>query len=199
MEQKVERRDLSPKERLILDAALALLIETGDAGLTMRKLAERAEMRLSNVQYYFKTRDDVLIAMVAGYFEECTENLKILAQQSNASTIRDRIRFLVQAVLVHGLEISDMSRAFREIWAISSRSDLIDECLMEYYRRFSKVVVDFAFEGKTDAAFADRLTTLLVPYFEGYSITARALPLDMHNTANLLTDLALSISVTGAD
>ncbi|MGS4884231.1 TetR/AcrR family transcriptional regulator [Roseibium sp. MB-4] len=199
MEQHVKRRVFSPKERLILDAALELLIEMGDAGLTMRKLAERTEMRLSNVQYYFKTRDDVLIAMVAGYFEECTENLKKLAQQSNASTTRDRIRFLVQAVLVHGLEISDMCRAFREIWAISSRSGLIDECLMEYYRRFSKVVVDFAFEGKTDAASADRLTTLLIPYFEGYSITARALPVDMDDAADLLTDLAMSITVTGGD
>lgn len=63
--------EFSQKELMILDRALDMLKETGDSGLTMRKLAERAGMRLSNVQYYFKSRDHVLKAMATRYFEDC--------------------------------------------------------------------------------------------------------------------------------
>lgn len=193
MKQTVDARPLSPKESLILEAALKLLIETGDAGLTMRKLAESADMRLSNVQYYFKTRDDVLTAMVAHYFEDCTAHLEQLMQESEAAATQDRVRFLVRAGLVHGQEISDMCRAFREIWAISSRNDVIDQCLMDYYRRFADLVAEFAAPTTGDAADRARLKALLIPYFEGYSITARSLPLDMEETATMVTDLALSL------
>lgn len=199
MEQPVDLQALSPKKRLILDAALELLIETGDAGLTMRKLAERTHMRLSNVQYYFKTRDDVLSAMVAHYFEECVADLERLAQRSPAKTTRERIFFLVRSGLVHGREISDMCRAFREIWAISSRNDLINQCLMGYYRHFADVMVDFALQGETDAAVREKLKALLIPYFEGYSITAQSLTLDADETAAMLTEMAFSIVGTDGE
>ncbi|MBY6144795.1 TetR/AcrR family transcriptional regulator [Mameliella alba] len=185
-------RARSPKEQLILDCALKLLIETGDAGLTMRKLAESAGMRLSNVQYYFKSRDDVLQAMVGQYFEDCTENLGRLIQESDAQTVRGRVLFLARAGLSHGEEISDMCRAFREIWAISSRNQIIDRCLMDYYRTFAELLVRDAIPQSTDDHSRRKLETLLVTFFEGYSITARALPLNTEEAAEMLTDLAMS-------
>ena len=179
----------SSKESQILDCALKLLIETGDAGLTLRKLADCAGMRLSNVQYYFKSRDDVLVAMVSRYFEECTANLIRLTDASEAETQRDRIRFLVRSGLAHGIEVSDTCRAFREIWAISSRSDVIDRCLMDYYERFAEVLADYAYAGEQDGVCREKLKALLVPYFEGYSVTARSLSMDAEATELMLTDM----------
>ncbi|WP_425070174.1 TetR/AcrR family transcriptional regulator [Roseibium sp.] len=177
----------------MLDCALKLLIETGDAGLTLRKLADTAGMRLSNVQYYFSSRDEVLAAMVSRYFDECTASLVTLTQQSEAATAEERVRFLVRTGLSHGQEISDMCRAFREIWAISSRNSVIDQCLMDYYRNFSDVMTDFAFPGGLDAQVRKQLQALLIPFFEGYSITARSLPLTTEEAAEMLTALTLSI------
>ena len=183
----------SSKETQILDCALKLLIETGDAGLTLRKLADCAGMRLSNVQYYFKSRDEVLGAMVSRYFDECTANLLLLTEASDARTQRDRIQFLVRSGLAHGHEISDMCRAFREIWAISSRNDVIDRCLMDYYEGFADVMADYALGGNADVACSEKLKALLVPYFEGYSVTARAMTMDMEATELMLTDLVLTV------
>ncbi|MEO3415362.1 TetR/AcrR family transcriptional regulator [Roseovarius sp. CAU 1744] len=193
-EQAINDQSPSPKETLILDCALKLLIETGDAGLTLRKIADCAGMRLSNVQYYFKSRDDILTAMVGRYFEDCTASLVRLTQESEVRTTRERVHFLVLSGLSHGLEISDMCRAFREIWAISSRNAVIDACLMAYYRTFSDVMIDFAFQQDIDEASRDKLKSLLVPFFEGYSITARSLPLQIEETAAMLTDLAMSVA-----
>lgn len=187
--QRITTKTRSPKETKILDCALKLLIEKGDAGLTLRKLAEYSDMRLSNVQYYFASRDDVIAAMVARYFNNCAENLLNQTKNSTAKTKREKVAFLVSAGLAHGQEISDMCRAFREIWAISSRSTVIDECLMDYYRRFADVMASFVFEDTINAEGGDRLATILVPYFEGYSIVARSLPRNVEDVAALLTDL----------
>ncbi len=181
------------KERQILDCALQLLIETGDAGLTMRKLADRAGMRLSNVQYYFASRDDVLDAMVRRYFDDCATQLRTLTNASTAQSQRDRVRFLIRSGLIHGVEISDMCRAFREIWAISSRNHVIDTLLTAYYRGFADIVADYAVNQDAGDACRAKIATLLVPYFEGYSITARSLALDIDATELLLTDLVLGI------
>lgn len=179
----------SSKKTQILDCALKLLIKTGDAGLTLRKIAECAEMRLSNVQYYFKSRDDVLVAMVSRYFDECTANLLRLTEASDAQTERERVRFLVRSGLAHGVEISDMCRAFREIWAVSSRNEVIDDALMNYYRRFADVMADYALGVELDGGRREKLKAILVPYFEGYSVTAPSIKIDTEAIELMLTDM----------
>jgi AcrR family transcriptional regulator len=52
---------MSLKTEHILQCAMTLLKASGDQGLTMRKVAEAADMRLSNVQYYFKTKELLLV------------------------------------------------------------------------------------------------------------------------------------------
>ncbi|MEM9062746.1 MAG: TetR/AcrR family transcriptional regulator [Pseudomonadota bacterium] len=186
--------ELSDKEAKILDCALDLLKEAGDAGLTMRKLAERAGMRLSNVQYYFKSRDDVLKAMATRYFEECAEEVRLLTQEAPGSTVRERARVLIQTGLRHGDELSDMCRIFRELWAISSRNAAIRDHMADYYRTFSSLIADFVLGETADRAGRDRLTSLLLPFFEGYSVTAASVPLTTECVGDVLTDLAISVA-----
>ena len=194
MDQTITARNRSAKEAQILECALKLLIETGDAGLTMRRIADCAGMRLSNVQYYFKSRDDVLIAMVAQYFDECAANLRKLTEESKAQTQSERVKFLVNAGLSHGQEISDMCRAFREIWAISSRNSIVDNSLMDYYRRFADLMSDYALSDELDTADREKMKALLVPYFEGYSVTARSLTLENNIVEDMITDIVLGLA-----
>lgn len=192
------QRSYTAKERLILDHALTLLIETGDSGLSMRKLADSANMRLSNLQYYYKTRDALLSAMAFQYFEKCTADLVVLTEHTESASLRERVHHVILAGLAHEQEVSDMCRAFREIWAISSRNAILEQCLTDYYRSFSTIIVDFALQHEVDDASRQKFTSLLVPYFEGYSVTARALPLRREDVATMLTDLVLSIVKKGA-
>ncbi|GAL09454.1 hypothetical protein JCM19233_420 [Vibrio astriarenae] len=61
----------SAKIEKVLDISIELLRQEGDYGVSMRKVATLAEMSLSNVQYYFKTKDDLLKAMADRYFQQC--------------------------------------------------------------------------------------------------------------------------------
>jgi|GEM_PF-6397002 Transcriptional regulator len=47
----------------VLEEAETILAEEGVAGLTFRALARRCDMRLSNLQYYFATQEDLLTAV----------------------------------------------------------------------------------------------------------------------------------------
>lgn len=184
---------LTPKQAEILQCALVLLRETGDAGLTMRKLAERANMRLSNVQYYFPSKDDVLRAMVTVYFQECTQSVAELTATKGGATLRDRMGHLIELGLSHGEGISDMCKIFREIWAISSRNPAVRACLMDYYREFADTLIAYLDIQKVSEKQIDALVGLLVPYFEGYSVTAPALVLPVSDVQEMLTDMAMKI------
>ncbi|MEM1363094.1 MAG: TetR/AcrR family transcriptional regulator [Pseudomonadota bacterium] len=189
----VQTDDRPSKEESILDCALSLLKETGDAGLTMRKIAECSGMRLSNVQYYFKSRDDVLKAMVARYIEDCTAEVTRLTKDIAAPTPRDRARLLILSGLRHGEELTDMCRIFRELWAISSRNPAVRENLDDYYQRFAELIADFILGTPSDPKTQDRLKSLLLPFIEGYSVTASSLAMSTEQVADMLTDLAMAL------
>lgn len=184
---------LSEKEQKILDCALTLLRQTGDAGLTMRKIADCADIRLSNVQYYFRSRDDVLRAMVTRYIEACTEELIATLADTLGQTTRSRVRGLIETGLRHGEELTDMCRIFRELWALSSRNEAVQDEMMRYYRSFSDRIADFILGETPDSIARDRLKCFLLPYFEGYSIVAPSLPMRGEEVANMLTDMVMSM------
>jgi len=70
---------MSPKIEHLLNCAMDILKESGDQGLTMRKVAEAAGMSLSNVQYYFKTKELLLGALLEGYLLEYATSMQLLS------------------------------------------------------------------------------------------------------------------------
>lgn len=186
------------KKQKILDCALRIIREQGDAGLTMRKIAECADMRLSNVQYYFKSKDDVLAAMVTSYFAACESELRDVAAACASLNRRDRAHRLITEVLHHGTELSDMCRVFRELWAISTRNEAVRVEMMRYYTTLCAVVAQSVLGDGATAEQEHRVGSLLLPYVEGYSITAPALPMRMEAVADMLTDLVLVVTSESA-
>lgn len=68
-----ERRLGSPdaKNRIVLlDAAEELMIEEGYAAVTSRRIAEKAELKPQLVHYYFRTMDELFLAMFRRRAEE---------------------------------------------------------------------------------------------------------------------------------
>jgi AcrR family transcriptional regulator len=183
----------SLKQKKILDCALKILRDHGDAGLTMRGIADCAEMRLSNVQYYFQSRDDVLAAMVSSYFRECEAELTKVTESCESLERRERTHRLISEVLKHGTELSDMCRVFRELWAISSRNDSVRREMAAYYESLCSVVANSIVGNEGARQPNARIGSLLLPFIEGYSITASALPMPVDEIADMLTELTIDL------
>lgn len=60
----------------VLEEAVEVLASDGVSGLSFRALARRCDMRLSNLQYYFTTQDDLLTALTRYALVERFEELR---------------------------------------------------------------------------------------------------------------------------
>ena len=93
------------RERLVASAT-ALFHEQGVQRTTLAEVAERAEVPLGNVYYYFKTKDELLGAVLAGYQEQAAV---LIASFERSRTPQARLKALVRnwvdmrdAVVRHG-------------------------------------------------------------------------------------------------
>ncbi|MBC7003597.1 TetR/AcrR family transcriptional regulator [Photobacterium sp. BZF1] len=173
------------KTEKILDVSIELLKSEGDFGISMRKVATLADMSLSNVQYYFKNKDALLIAMADRYFQQCLDEI---SSQSELAEQQD-LKPLVHAFLAHGLEISDMCRIFREYWALSTRNEAIEDYLSKYYQTLAGILSDKLKHLAVDESSLGKAVSIFIPYVEGYSITAKSLPQDFEVMSAVLSDV----------
>ena len=111
---------MSPKIKHILNCAMNILKESGDQGLTMRKVAETADMRLSNVQYYFKTKELLLVALLERFLVDYGESMLLLSF-SNQHNSERKLSHLTLHIL-NDVQNSDCAVVFKEIWAIAERN-----------------------------------------------------------------------------
>jgi AcrR family transcriptional regulator len=69
------RRKGTERRQTIVDAARQKLIDAGLPGLVMRDLAETLGITHGNVQYYFSTKDDLLIAIFEQEVKRYTDSM----------------------------------------------------------------------------------------------------------------------------
>lgn len=68
--------DSSATRTAILDAAQAIMTQSGYAAVTSRAVAERAGLKSQLVHYYFQTMDDLFVAVYRRVVDEITERQK---------------------------------------------------------------------------------------------------------------------------
>ncbi|MCG8037182.1 MAG: TetR/AcrR family transcriptional regulator [Candidatus Thiodiazotropha taylori] len=181
------------KPEKIIDHALELLKTKGDHGLTMRQVAQRSEMSLSNAQHYFKNKDELLKAMADRYFGACIEDIRGQASISAEGNIDAELSEMLIGFLKHGLEVSEMCRIFREYWAIATRNAVVEQYLTDYYKSMVETLSSNLQAVAVSPAALDRAVSLIIPYVEGYSITARALPIDIEEANRMFVKLVVAI------
>jgi TetR/AcrR family transcriptional regulator, transcriptional repressor for nem operon len=93
------------RERLV-ESARTLIHERGVHSTTLAEVAERADVPVGNVYYYFKTKDELVGAVLADYLEQAAT---LVASLDRGRTPRARLKALVrnwndmrEAVVDHG-------------------------------------------------------------------------------------------------
>lgn len=153
----------------------------------MRKVANLSEMSLSNVQYYFKTKNDLLIAVADRYFAKGLTEMREMAVVKTEDELTDFVR----AFLQHGLEISEMCRIFREYWAISTRNQAIKEYLDSYYQSYFSVVSEKLSPLTRSESNLSNAVAIFLSTTEGYSVTAPSIPVDYETVVSVLHRVTL--------
>lgn len=177
------------RTRQIIDQTIHLLREEGSEGLTLRKVAAACGMTLSNVQYYFPGKPELIQATVAQFFTTCKELIQadralVLAKDPESS--KAFLKRVIEVLVV--CDNQEFNVIFREIWALSSRDAALKATLEEYYRDYAQWMI-----GLIEEIFprANEIVSLLIPYAEGYALVGNTLPLNRDKQVAMLVRLII--------
>jgi AcrR family transcriptional regulator len=122
--------------RQILEVGRLLFAREGYAGFTMRTVASRTGMKLGNLQHYYKTREQLLQAVLEKVMFSYDGHYLQLpgAQNGNAKKRFQAItRFLIE-----DLKKPLTSGTFLELWALAERHDFAAAIMDRMYRHHRK-------------------------------------------------------------
>lgn len=112
------------RQRKILDAARNLLVDDGYDCFVLREVAARLGITLGNLQYYYPTRDDLLVGVIRAEFERNQGEIAELS--SGKRTVRIRLAAIV--------------RHLTEVWAKEGgRVYVVMSLLAIHHERFARL------------------------------------------------------------
>jgi AcrR family transcriptional regulator len=119
----VKKRRSAPKRRegnetapRIVLAAREILMDEGYAQFSMRNVASRAGMHLNNVQYYFKTREHLVRALLEDTGSRYRASYDRLLADAPADPVA-RFNALIEFSL-HDISTWETRRFFIQLWAL---------------------------------------------------------------------------------
>jgi AcrR family transcriptional regulator len=182
------------EERLnhILQATITILSKEGAEKLSMRKVAKAVNLSLSNLQYYYRDKDLLLIATVKYYFESCKEEVTNAINLLTAESILSTETFLLKLLnmlLVEG-KSNDQVLMFQEIWTLSARNEELEKAVETYYKNYCLWLTDLISMFSREP---EVIVSLLVPFVEGYTIVNNVLPLDKERIIQMMVKLILNM------
>ena len=163
---------MKQKKVHILNCSMAILKESGDQGLSMRKVAERAEMSLSNVQYYFKTKELLLGALLETFLLDYAESMQLLSFPEKLSAEQRLEKSLLY--ILKDVETGECAVVFKELWAIAERNVAVKNAVAKYYQDLYNMLFDILEKAAAKGCQKqqiDKATGILLPFIEGYCIT----------------------------
>jgi AcrR family transcriptional regulator len=121
----------------ILKAATNELIEKGYAQFSLRGVAAAAGMRLSSLQYHFKSFDELLAATLKCLFDSYLEGAEAIVRQPSPRSkepLTNLIRYSLQQV-----KSPRMILATTESWALAHRNAMAREVMQAGYEGYLSV------------------------------------------------------------
>ena len=117
----------------ILDAARELFMEAGYGGFTMRRVANRAGITIGNLNYYYRTKEDLLRDLleyvINDYLEEF-ERRRQIAGQSPEKQLLAVLRFWID-----DLNTPETTSFFPELWAMGNHDPYVADLLDDLYAK----------------------------------------------------------------
>ena len=117
----------------ILDITIKLLAYDGHASVSMRKIADRAGIRLSTLQYYFPTKRKLLQSAIERCIGDVVKRMDKMALKSKLAPEK-----LFHKILKLHLSISIdpfISKFFFALWALAGHDAEVETLLNEVYER----------------------------------------------------------------
>jgi len=127
---KQARREI--RRAHIIDAALKILAFEGSSSFTMRNVADKAGVTLGAVQYYFKNKRDLLLALIDYKLEldfiatESARHKSTLSPEAEFTAVINLLLRDNKKPLIYGLDF--------QLFALACSDKTAEECVDKFYR-----------------------------------------------------------------
>ncbi len=157
------------RSEAILDEAERLLVDEGHAALTLRGVAQRAGIRLGNLQYYFATREELVRALLARVLERATARLE--ERMGTAGHPAKALDAALDSLLEEQREPTSY-RLYYDLWALAAREPAIAAELRTFYVCYIDAVAELLSRVAPELPRAEARSRaeLLVALLEGLSL-----------------------------
>ncbi|MBL4673758.1 MAG: TetR/AcrR family transcriptional regulator [Arenicella sp.] len=127
------------KQKLIIESAVDLLIDEGYHNFSLRKVSQRAGISGGNLQHHFKTKEDLLEAMLDSLISVYLETFKALSEGQIPP--KERLRKILEHVILD-LNSKSTTLIFPELWSLSNHDKRVSKSVDKMYERYRAVLKD---------------------------------------------------------
>jgi TetR/AcrR family transcriptional repressor of bet genes len=123
----------------LIRAAYQVFLEHGVGGMTVARIGERVGMSHGIVNYYFKTKDDLLQAVMRHAFRQISE--EAVSRLNRAQTPRERVDAIVRANFLEGVFERETAAAWLSFYGLAPQRPEFARLQMAYYKRLHSDLV----------------------------------------------------------
>jgi len=131
------RRNREQRIREIVATARQVFQEDGYAGFTIRRVAERVGITHGNLQYYFRTTEELLRAALPAYLSQVMEDYTEIASRPGVGAAQ-RCTALINRIF-QNINETDLPKFMVEVWAFASHEAYVAELLSDMQVRFRSI------------------------------------------------------------
>lgn len=117
----------------ILRSALTLLVEQGSKALTLRRIAAESGMNLGSLNYYFRSKEDMIRELLNAVISSYEEAFDAIVHEPGTDA-EERLELLVTLIL-EDITTKKTTRFFPELWAMANHDPFVQERMEDLYGR----------------------------------------------------------------
>jgi TetR/AcrR family acrAB operon transcriptional repressor len=160
------------RKQAILEAALGVFAQYGFDAATTEDIAQAAGLSKGGLYWHFKSKDEILAAMLSQLFDQEMVVLSRLVE-SNGS-VASRLRQLVRQAIDTVLEMEHTLPVIREFSALAARNAGVRQSIQSYYQRYHGLLTALLQQGFTSGEFhtgtAESVALTLLAQLEGLGL-----------------------------
>lgn len=132
MEKRIASTKGTIRRSQILKIAHRSFVDGGYAGLSMRDVARQCDINLKNLQYYFRTKEDLFIAIARDAFEETVFGLSKLVDTTGNSSGKI---FALEEIIFDAWGVKTSS-IWLHLYSMANHSKKLRDLKIELYQKF---------------------------------------------------------------
>jgi len=156
----------------ILQTALDLMIHVGLQAVTLREIARRCDIRVSAIHHYYKTRDDLILDLLASVLNAYEELFSEFLNSPRDPADVQLKKFII--TILDDIKTLRTTNLFPELWTLANRNPDVARMVDAIYIRSRSIVCRLIqrINPELDTRTRETLAVYLTASLEGLTVFA---------------------------